>query len=170
MMHALGGDELEHAIPVERCFDWENLALAELARGDPTPPRRTRAAPRSTPQRSGLQLPDGAGRAGPARRCCSPRATPPRRRARGRAAADGCRRRSARGCRPPSRAACSGGRWPRPASASGAIEVLREAERELDACGSLRVRDELRRELRKLGARAEPRGPATAEDSGRRLR
>ena len=30
----------------------------------------------------------------------------------------------------------------------------------------MRVRDELRRELRKLGARAETRGPATGEDSG----
>jgi DNA-binding NarL/FixJ family response regulator len=47
-----------------------------------------------------------------------------------------------------------------------AIEMLREAERELDACGSVRMRDEARRELRKLGARAEVRGPSTAEDSG----
>jgi DNA-binding CsgD family transcriptional regulator len=47
-----------------------------------------------------------------------------------------------------------------------AIAVLREAERELDESGSLRGRDEMRRELRKLGARAEPRGPATAGDSG----
>ena len=47
-----------------------------------------------------------------------------------------------------------------------AIEALREAERELDRFGSVRERDAARRELRKLGARAEPRGPATAEDSG----
>ena len=47
-----------------------------------------------------------------------------------------------------------------------AIATLREAEAELDACGSLRVRDELRRELRKLGARAESRGPAAAGDTG----
>ena len=46
-----------------------------------------------------------------------------------------------------------------------AIAVLRQAEQELDACGSVRVRDEMRRELRRLGARAEPRGPA-AGDSG----
>ena len=43
---------------------------------------------------------------------------------------------------------------------------MREAEQELDACGSVRVRDEMRRELRRLGARAEPRGPAAAGDSG----
>jgi DNA-binding NarL/FixJ family response regulator len=36
----------------------------------------------------------------------------------------------------------------------------------LDACGSVRVRDEMRRELRKLGARAEKRGPASSADSG----
>ena len=41
-----------------------------------------------------------------------------------------------------------------------AVTVLRRAERELDECGSLRVRDETRRELRRLGARAETRGPA----------
>ena len=44
--------------------------------------------------------------------------------------------------------------------------MLRQAEGELDGFGSVRVRDEMRRELRKLGARAEPRGPATAEDTG----
>ncbi len=44
--------------------------------------------------------------------------------------------------------------------------MLGEAERELDACGSVRMRDEMRRELRKLGARVEPRGPATSGDSG----
>ena len=43
---------------------------------------------------------------------------------------------------------------------------LREAERVLDECGSVRMRDELRRELRQLGARAEVRGPASADDSG----
>ena len=47
-----------------------------------------------------------------------------------------------------------------------AIAMLRAAEAELDICGSVRVRDEMRRELRKLGARAEKRGPAAAGDSG----
>ena len=49
---------------------------------------------------------------------------------------------------------------------SRAIEVLRQAERDLDSFGSVRMRDEARRELRKLGARAEARGPAAAGDSG----
>ena len=47
-----------------------------------------------------------------------------------------------------------------------AIVVLRQAERELDACCSLRVRDETRRELRRLGARAETRGSVAAGDRG----
>jgi DNA-binding NarL/FixJ family response regulator len=46
------------------------------------------------------------------------------------------------------------------------VTALREAERTLDECGSTRARDELRRELRRLGARTEKRGPATEEESG----
>ena len=33
-MRALGGDEIEYAVPVERCFDWEGFALGELAAGN----------------------------------------------------------------------------------------------------------------------------------------
>ena len=47
-----------------------------------------------------------------------------------------------------------------------AIALLRAAERELDERGALRDRGEARRELRRLGARAEPRGPAGAADGG----
>ncbi|HEV2874167.1 MAG TPA: helix-turn-helix transcriptional regulator, partial [Thermoleophilaceae bacterium] len=49
---------------------------------------------------------------------------------------------------------------------AAAVEALREAERDADQCGSVRFRDETRRELRKLGARAEVRGPATSDDAG----
>ena len=47
-----------------------------------------------------------------------------------------------------------------------AVATLRGAETALDACGALRLRDEARRELRKLGARSERRGAsgATGED------
>ena len=38
MMQALGSDDLEHKIPVERCFDWEVLALARSRAGPTTPP------------------------------------------------------------------------------------------------------------------------------------
>jgi len=44
--------------------------------------------------------------------------------------------------------------------------VLRQAEQDFARCGSHRARDDARRELRKLGARAEPRGPAAADSSG----
>jgi predicted ATPase/DNA-binding CsgD family transcriptional regulator len=45
-----------------------------------------------------------------------------------------------------------------------ALELLREAEAELDACGAARPREEARRELRRLGGRVEPRGPAAGGD------
>jgi DNA-binding NarL/FixJ family response regulator len=47
-----------------------------------------------------------------------------------------------------------------------AVELLRLAEHELDEHGALRDRGEARRELRKLGARAEPRGPSGAPGGG----
>ena len=160
-------DELAHTIPVERCFDWESLALVELALGD------ARGAPSDYARRAeehaaalGLQLP-----AALAARARAAVLLAARRRARGgrggrasRPTAADADRRAAPGrvLAQPRRAA----RSPRPASAAEAIAVLREAERELDACGSVRVRDEMRRELRKLGARAETRGPAAAGDTG----
>ena len=49
-----------------------------------------------------------------------------------------------------------------------AIAVLRRAESELDACGSMRVRDEMRRELRRLGVRTEPPRPSRPPRSGSR--
>ena len=42
----------------------------------------------------------------------------------------------------------------------GRSTLLRAAEPVLDGCGAVRRRDEARRELRKLGARSEPRGAA----------
>ena len=47
-----------------------------------------------------------------------------------------------------------------------AVELLRSAEHELDAHGALRDRGEARRQMRQLGARAEPRGPSGAAGSG----
>ena len=49
---------------------------------------------------------------------------------------------------------------------AAAVAMMRAAEATLDVCGSHRVRDEMRRELRKLGARAEKRGPAAGGESG----
>ena len=47
-----------------------------------------------------------------------------------------------------------------------AIELLRRAEHDLDARGALRDRADARRQLRQLGARTEPRGPAATATSG----
>ena len=47
-----------------------------------------------------------------------------------------------------------------------AVELLRRAEHDLDARGALRDRADARRQLRQLGARTEPRGPAATATSG----
>jgi ATP/maltotriose-dependent transcriptional regulator MalT len=47
-----------------------------------------------------------------------------------------------------------------------AVALLRAAERELDECGALRDRADARREMRRLGARTEPRGPSGADGGG----
>src|SRR5918995_2410088 len=47
-----------------------------------------------------------------------------------------------------------------------AVQLLRAAERTFDACGAERDRAEARRELRRLGARSEPRGPSSGADGG----
>ena len=118
------------------------------------PPTPSCGAPRSTPRCSACACRE---------RSLSVRARP------------SCSPATSRSPRPGSRG--SPRRWPPPAGArlpaafslalagralaaagerAEAIAVLRKAESELDACGSVRVRDEMRRELRRLGARAEP--------------
>ena len=130
--------------------------------------RVRRAGPSADAARLGPAAAGGAGRPRPRGGAARRRRAASRPRASAARSAEAAAR-SARGCTRRSRAACRGGRWRPRASGSEAIAALREAERELDACGSVRVRDELRRELRKLGARAEPRGPAAAGESGHRL-
>jgi DNA-binding CsgD family transcriptional regulator len=124
----LGDDTLAWAIPVERCFNWETIALAELAMNRPAAAAAQAERAERTAQELDLRLPAAVA-------------------ARTRAAAL-------------ARALAAAG------DRSRAIAEWRAAERELDACGSVRARDEVRRELRRLGARAEPRGPASAEDTG----
>lgn len=165
LMLELGGDEVAHAILVERCFDWEGLALAEIALGrvDAAAERAVRgeqdaaALPDlqipqalATRTRAAVQLAQGdaAGAAGSAAASVAA------------AEAGGA----------PLEAAFSRTLLGRALAAAGqraeAITALRAAEQALDAFGSHRPRDEARRELRRLGARAEPRGPATAADGG----
>jgi ATP/maltotriose-dependent transcriptional regulator MalT len=134
LMRDVGGEHLEDWIAVERYFNWENVALVELALGNRAAADAiARQAERSAAEvdlRLSTALAIGATLQVAYARSLLGRAL----------AAAGDRR--------------------------GAIEVLRQTERELDSCGSVRMRDEARRELRRLGARAEVRGPATADDAG----
>ena len=162
-MQALGSEKIEFAVPVERCFDWEMFALAELEVGNVEAAEAHAArAEELAAGLVGLRLPAAlAARTraaillhkGEAEAAVAP----------ARAGVDGPRR---RGRRPAGGLLATAAR-PGARRSSGereqAIAELREAERELDACGSLRERDAVRRELRKLGARREARGPAAGE-------
>jgi DNA-binding NarL/FixJ family response regulator/tetratricopeptide (TPR) repeat protein len=160
----LGDDNLDWAIPVEKCFNWESIALAELALGQIDAAEAH--ADRAEREAGSLELHLPAALA-----------------ARTRAAvllAAGDAPQAALAAERSVAGASAAGAWLQAAFSRSlhgralaaaderkeAIAVLREAERELDGFHSVRVRDEVRRELRKLGARAEPRGPATPGDSG----
>jgi DNA-binding CsgD family transcriptional regulator/tetratricopeptide (TPR) repeat protein len=163
-MRALGSDELEHKIPVERCFDWETMALAELAVGRAEAAEGYARRAEENAERLGLKVPLAcAGRARAAVLLAAGESSEA-----ARVAGDSADAAASVGAL--LQAAFSRGLAGRALAAAGqraeAIEALKEAEREADRCGSLRFRDEMRRELRKLGARAEVRGPATAEDAG----
>ena len=163
-MRALGSDWLEHKIAVERCFDWEILALTELGAGKRENAEEYARRAEQNAERLGLRLPaaiagrtraavllDAGDAEGAARSACPSAELAYRIGARLQAAFSRAlegRARAAAGDRPQ------------------AVAVLREAEKVLDECGSLRVRDEVRRELRRLGARAEVRGPASGDDTG----
>ena len=162
----LVGENVASTMPVERCFDWESLTLVELAVGDMEAADGYAGRAEEDAAQLPLQLPAALAGTVRERPCCSPPASRSRRLASAHESAEaaGSRRSATPGSvLPQPGGTCARGRE---ASALEAIAVLREAEQELDACGSVRVRDEMRRELRKLGARAEPRGPATAGDSG----
>jgi DNA-binding CsgD family transcriptional regulator len=164
IMHGLGGDELEHKIPIERCIDWEILGLVELALGrkeaaDDYVSRAERLAtelplnlPTAFALRGRAAVLLASGEPGDAAVKAEEAAVAAD------AAGGGGGAGVARGLA--GQALVAAGRR------TEAITVLRAAEAELDSCGSHRVRDELRRDLRKLGARAEKRGPAVAGDSG----
>ena len=163
-MHALGSDDLSHKVPVERCFDWEILALVELALGrDGTADEYARRAEEHAAM-LGLRLPTALAlraRAAVLLARDEPAAA-------ARLATESAEVAAAAGARLPAAfsLALAGHALAAAGERARGIAVLREAERELDACGSVRVRGQARRELRRLGVRAEPRGPAGAGDSG----
>jgi DNA-binding NarL/FixJ family response regulator len=164
LMKELGSDDMGRWIPVERFFNWENLAQIELSldRIDSAAAIATRAEAAAAEME--LRLPtvlamrtraavlmaqgDPAAAAEAAAESISA----------AEAIGAGAQTAYSRSLRGQALAAAG--------ERSQAIEVLRQAEQELDTCASVRMRDAARRELRKLGARAEKRGPASAEESG----
>ncbi len=163
-MHALGSDELEHKIPVERCFDWETLALVELSTGNVDSADGYARRAEENAAQLGLRVPSAvAGRARAAVLLAEGNPLEAAQAARTSAEHAGAVGASLQ-------AAFSHGLAGRALAAAGertdAIAALREAEAVTDRCGSVRFRDEMRRDLRKLGARAEVRGPAASDESG----
>ena len=162
-MHGLGSDEIEFAVPVERCFDWEGFAQGELAAGNIEAAEGYAA--RAEELASGLDLKLPAGLAARTRAAillqqgkASEAVAAALRAVKGCAAA-GAHLQTAFARSLLGNALVAAG------ERTEAIAQLREAEQALDTCGSVRERDSARRELRKLGVRREVRGPA-AGDSG----
>jgi DNA-binding NarL/FixJ family response regulator/tetratricopeptide (TPR) repeat protein len=164
MMQEVGGEGMENWFPAERCFNWENLTLAELALGNGEAADSMARIAEDSAAQVDLHLPTAL--AARTRAAVQVERGDPAGAAR--AAEESIAAAAAIGAT--LQVACSRSVLGRALAAAddrkGAIEALREAERELDACGSVRMRDEARRELRKLGARAEARGPAGPDDSG----
>ena len=164
LMRELGGEDLERFAPVERCFDWEILALAELALGRHERADALARRAEADAERLGLQLAAALARR---TRACVQLATGD---AAGAAASAQASLDAAGRVGAALQIAYSRALLGRALAAAGdrtrAIAVLRKAEQELDASGSVRPRDEARRELRRLGARAESRGPRAAGESG----
>ena len=160
-MHALGGDEIEFAVPVERCFDWEGFALGELAAGNVEAAEGYAARAEELAGTLDLHLPAGlAARTRAAILLDQGKASEAV--ALARVAVDECAASGAHLQAAFSRSLL-GNALAEAGERAEAIEEIREAERVLDTCGSLRERDAARRELRKLGVRREARGPAAGE-------
>jgi DNA-binding CsgD family transcriptional regulator len=160
----LGGEGVARTMPVERCMDWESLTLAELVAGNAEAAGGYAGRAEEDAARLGLKLP--AAVADRSRAAVLLATGEPVEAAR--VAARSVAAATEIGAN--LHVALSRGLEGRALAAAGertqAIATLRQAEQELDACGSIRARDELRRDLRRLGARAEARGPAAEGQSG----
>ena len=124
ILYRVGGEELEHMVPVERCFDWEELALLELRRGDLARAEAHAAACEADAARIGLRLPAALaqrGARGRAARAGRPRRAPRRARAPRRRTPT----RSAPGCRPRTRALLLGQVLAAAGERDEAVAVLR---------------------------------------------
>ena len=166
-MRALGSDEIEFAIPVERCFDWES-SRSPSSRSARRGGRAHAAAGRGAAAELAPLPAGGARGAARGRRSCCTAGDAEAAIAPAEGAVE-ARRRPARGCRPRSRAAARAARWPAAGERKEAIAELREAERELDACGSVRERDAVAaRAAQARRPRASRAGPAAGEIGRRR--
>jgi DNA-binding CsgD family transcriptional regulator len=160
MLEGVGGFDMERVIPFERCWAAEHLVLAELARGRLEHADELAAKAEERAAAAGLHTPLGiAARARAAVLLAQGEAHEAARLAE-EAALEvetvGVPHEQAWSRQLQGRALAEAGERER------AIEVLREAERVLDECGCHRERDACRRELRKLGVRAQPRGGGAA--------
>jgi len=156
----LGSDEDARTMPVERCFDWESLTLVELAAGNVEAAEEYARRAEEDAARLDLKLPSAlALRSRAAVLLASGEPREAARLAHESAA-------SATAIEANLQAAFSGSLEARALIAAGeregAITLLRDVERQLDECGSVRVRDEMRSELRRLGTR-HARKPASAD-------
>ena len=158
VMHSLGSDDLPHKIPVEKCFDWEVLALVELARGRKEAAEGYVRRSEEHAAKLGLRLPTAlALRARAAFLLADEQplaAAELAKRSAEVAAAAGARLPAAFSLALAGRALDAGG------EREEAIAVLRQAESELDACGAIRGRDEMRHELLRLGVPTAPPRPS----------
>jgi DNA-binding CsgD family transcriptional regulator len=164
MTASLGTDALEHKIAVERNFDWEIMALGALAVGRPDQAEDYTRRAEENADALGTHL--SATLAGRARAAVllaegrTPDAVAACEAAIEHAKAIGAGLHVAFARSLLGRALAAGG------DRDAAVRAWRVAEHELDAAGSLRERDAVRRELRRLGARVEPRGPASPDEAG----
>ena len=164
LMQELGGPGMRNWVPIERPFNWENLVFVELARGDLG--AADRMAKEAEDAASGTDLRLSTALAARSRAAVEL--------ARGEPAAAVAHAEAsiaaADAIGAGLHAAFSRTLLGRALSANGerdrAITELREADGALSDSGSLRMRDEARRELRRLGARYEVRGPATPDAAG----
>jgi DNA-binding CsgD family transcriptional regulator len=164
MTASLGSDALEHKIAVERNFDWELMALGALAVGRPEQAEDYARRAEENAGQLGTHLSATlAGRARAALLLAGGRA------ADAAAACEGALAHAeaiGAGLQVAFTRSLLGHALAAAGERDAAVRTWRTAEHELDAAGSLRERDAVRRELRKLGARVEPRGPASPDEVG----
>jgi DNA-binding CsgD family transcriptional regulator len=164
MVASFGDDSLPWAVPVERCFIWETMALSAHDVGERE--RADALATRAEEQAAALDLDVPAGIAGRTRAALvlaagdAARATSLATESVTRLQRAGALLQAAYSRHVLGEAQVAGG------DRATGVRTLRDAEHAFDTMGSLRVRDQVRRELRRLGARVEPRGPASLGESG----